>query len=283
MAEQDEGTSGGTICAEPPAANVRSKAFRRSIVCAGAGAALVGRGALAATMYAAQTCTIAAFIWLSLQPSAASAWTTAGLVAAMIVLSLAEQIAIRRPPVRPPGPAFLVGGFRYAVCAGVLGAVIATVLLVASFRKMVVGSNVMSPTLAQGEQVICWRRVDPEQLRRGRVILFKNSPESRWGKPSDIMASRILAIPGDKLSVAKGAYLVNGEPGPAVAKTGNHAAAVNVPRAPGALTVPPDSYFVVQDSPTAWLDSRVLSFVRRQDIISTRLYYLGRGILRPVE
>jgi signal peptidase I len=126
--------------------------------------------------------------------------------------------------------------------------------------------------------------VDPERLSRGTVILYRLSSHSAWGTAGWLVVSRILAVPGDRLSIREGQYLVNGESGPPVAETGQHAPVIQVPLAPAALTVPENCYFIVQDDPANGLDSRVLSWVEASDITSTSLYYLrASSVLKVID
>ena len=96
--------------------------------------------------------------------------------------------------------------------------------------------------------------------------------------------SRILAVPGDRLAVRGGKYVVNGEPGPAVADTRPYAPVLDVPQEPDAITVPEGRYFIVQDDPTNSYDSRRYPWVEGRNIVGDRMYYLsGRGLFKSVE
>jgi hypothetical protein len=54
---------------------------------------------------------------------------------------------------------------------------------------------------------------------------------------------------------------------------------VDVPDAPAKIAVPPDCFFVVQEQPAKALDSRTLSWARRDKIVGTRLWLLSsRGL-----
>jgi len=142
----------------------------------------------------------------------------------------------------------------------------------------------MSPALEKGERVVYEKRVDPARLRRGTVIMYRLSHRSLWGEPGSLTIARILAVPGDQLSIQNGKYLVNGEVGQTVAGTGQYAPELEVTSMPEALTLADHRFFVVQEAPTRGLDSRVLSWVESAEVVSTRLYLLsGRGVFRPVE
>ena len=110
-------------------------------------------------------------------------------------------------------------------------------------------------------------------------------------------ADRLWCVPGARDAATTGStgaklavvscrtrFSRKGPVGPAIGATADHAPVVDVPLEPDSLKVPADSCFVVQDAPGKGFDSRVLSWVRTEDIISTRLYRLTiSNFLRPVE
>jgi signal peptidase I len=256
----------------------------RSYICPGAGFALLGRAALAASTFATSVGLILAVMWLSFQPGVTAVWTVLGLFALAGTLWVAEQIAANRATLRSPGPSFLTTGFPVAATATCLGVAAALVFLLTNFGSLMLAGTGMSPTLVKGERVLYHNHVDPERLRRGAVIVYKLSDRSAWGQPGWLVISRILAVSGDRLSIQGGKYLINGEVGPAVAETGHYTPVVVIPATPDTLTVPENCYFVVQDSPKGGFDSRVLSWVQAQETVSTRLYYLSnRSFLETVE
>jgi hypothetical protein len=114
--------------------------------------------------------------------------------------------------------------------------------------------------------------------------MFLVADECGWPAPPDYkVISRILAGPGDELSIDNGRYVVNGNAGPLVGDTGDFEPVMEVPVAPLKLTVPEDCYFMVQESP-AGLDSRVLSWARKERIVATSLWHLDRRrFLQEVE
>jgi signal peptidase I len=139
----------------------------------------------------------------------------------------------------------------------------------------------MSPTLRIGERLVYDKRVDWDRVKPGSIILYKNADDSAWGKPGVLVTARVLAGPGDRLSIENDNYLVNGNRGPKIVDARGHVTVMDVPSSPKATTVPEDCYYIVQDS---GYDSRVLSWVRKNRIVGSRLWYLsGRGIFRIIE
>src|SRR5437868_1311925 len=128
------------------------------------------------------------------------------------------------------------------------------------------------------------RMVDSQRLRRAAPIVYKLSNQSAWGQPGWVTISRILAAPGDRLSVRDGRYLVNEVVGAPVATTGPYAPVIAVPEAPTSIQVPEECYFIVQDSAGQGYDSRVLAWIKRADVVSRELYYLrARELLKRVD
>ena len=67
--------------------------------------------------------------------------------------------------------------------------------------------------------------------------MFRLSDSTRWGHPGTLTICRILALPGDRLSLRGGVYVVNGEPTSVFASPRPQAFALHVPTEPDALTV----------------------------------------------
>ena len=142
----------------------------------------------------------------------------------------------------------------------------------------------MAPAIQHSELTLSFRRVDWRDVKPGAIIAFKNANESGWGSPSDLMISRILAKPGDAVSIQAGQYLVNGIPGPMVGKTGEHRVVLPVPEAPDSLTVPDECYFVVPNTHGEGLDSRVLSWAHADRIVSAKFWRLRLNrLFEPIE
>jgi len=263
---------------------LRKKALRRSKFCPGAGFAFLGCKVLAIISLLASLCVLMSIVWVSFFPSSESLWALIGFFILFSALSIGERVAVRRVTPHQPGPRFLVGGFPFAASLWWVGIVAVLVVFLGSFGSVRVLGPGMSPTFEVGEQVLYHRRALDERLLRGKVIAYKLSGQSAWGQPGWLVVSRILAVPGDQLSIQNDRYFVNGEPGPVVAVTGEYAPIITVPQTPDTIQVPENCYFIVQDSPKGGFDSRVLSWAHRKDIVSTDLYYLrARGILKEIK
>lgn len=91
-----------------------------------------------------------------------------------------------------------------------------------------------------------------------------------------MLLGRIVAGPGDRLSVRDGRYVVNGQAGRPVGPTGAYKVLTSLPAEPESAVVPDRSYFIALDNPTECLDSRTLSWVSRGQIISSRVFRLER-------
>jgi signal peptidase I len=265
-------------------AALRKKAFRRSWLCPGAGFALLGRKILALLTFLSSLSAILSVAWAAIHPSASAVWTIIVLLLLATAFWIAEQMTVRRITSYAAGPWSLVVGYPFAVLVMPLAVGIVLVVIVTSFRALQIEGGGMSPTLEKEELFLYHKHALDEHLLRGKVIVYKLSDQSGWGQPRTLVVSRILAVPGDQLSFQNGRYLLNGELGPEVGATGRYAPVIPVPRTPEIIQVPENCYFIVQDSPKRGLDSRVLSWAQRKNIVSTRLYYLrGHNILRPVE
>jgi signal peptidase I len=265
-------------------ADIRKKARKRSWICPGAGFALVGSGKCAIATFVASLCIAPVVAWVAFRPTAASLWTTIAVLVVATVLWLAEQAAIKRSAIRTPTPSILDRGFVVSACMMWLAVSVAAFLLMTAFGQLRMGGSGMTPTLENGERLMYHKHIDWESVKPGAIIVYKNAEDSAWGQSGWIVISRILAAPGDDISIQNGQYVVNGAAGPPVADTGRYDVVLDVPSSPESLTVPNDCYFIVQDSPTGGFDSRVLSWVRADDIVGSRLWYFSRrGFFKPVK
>jgi len=156
------------------------------------------------------------------------------------------------------------------VYAIINGLCVSFLIGVRSYRIM---SDGMAPTVAKGE--LCLSRL--ESLSKpppaGTVILFHVAPTGPEFFQGNTIISRVLAGPGDRVSIFNGRYLVNGQLGPPVGDLPRDHKVLPVPADPESIQVPNDSCFVVQDKFTAY-DSRAFGWVRAQDIVSTKLMSL---------
>jgi signal peptidase I len=256
---------------------LRRKAARRSLVCPGSGFALVGYRRLAIASFAISVAALLSFGWIALEPAAVPLYTAAALLAACALLAVLEQLAVKRASPCAVGPVLLVEQFGIAsVAIWLLGAV-ALALIFTNFGSLRVAGPGMEPTFKPNAFLMYRKRVDWQAIRPGSVILFANASDAAWGKPGWLVVSRILAGPGDRLSIDGDNYTVNGPVASAVASLGSHKVRINVPSAPETVLVPGGCYFVVQDSPSQGLDSRVLSWVRKESIVGDTIWQVGKN------
>jgi signal peptidase I len=219
-----------------------------------------------------------------LQPNGYSLWSVLITLAAGILFWSIEILYVRRAEVRPAAPRFLVDGFLPATIITTTAAIVAALFLATRFEILVMYGGGMAPTIDRDEWLFYYKRVEWHDLQPGRLIVFLNSPESVWGQSGDLLVARILAGPGDRISLENGQYIVNGSASALVDDSHEMAPVVDVPCAPEEATVPDDCYFVVQDAPGNPFDSRFFSWVHRNQIVGSRIWTLdGHELLQEVD
>jgi hypothetical protein len=242
----------------------------------GAGFALIGYPERARVAFLLATLMIGSLLVFSL-----TFWTPAAVAcllgtAGVVTYWVAELRLLRRLPPRPargPLTSLITIGVVY------LAALVAAVLLVVSVGSFVVRSDMGSRLLA-GERGLYFKRRIVSDLNRGALIFFQASPESAW-RGRHVLA-RILAVPGDSLSIDGEHYRLNGRSAASLAPTGSLTPVLEVPARPESITVPTGCYFVVPDG--EFYDSRVLSWAREENIRSTRFLLLSpRAFLQRLD
>jgi signal peptidase I len=254
---------------------VRKRARFRSHFWPGAGFALLGypwRAVLGTAIIALMPLTL---IGAAFSFSVLFLW--AFLVSFVIYSGFytAEQLLCRSIPVQPGGARCLLSKlFLPLITVGFACLIVAVGVCFLYIGNLRVGGRGMMPTLHVGDYLLYQKHVFPEDLHPGHLVFFKTTPDSAWGKGGDIVVARILATPGQKLSIQADRYLVDGTKAQPVSPLGKAKPSVEVPEAPQALAVPAGCYFVVQDDPQNSFDSRVLSWARESEIIGTRAVIL---------
>jgi signal peptidase I len=209
-------------------------------------------------------------------------------IASMVIylcFYLVEQVACRSVAIYPGGERGFLSKFLVPLCAagyvGLVGVLVICFLNIGSLR---IGGQGMAPTLLSGDMLLYRSHVFREDLRPGHLVFFRTSADSAWGNGGDLVVARILAIPGDELSVQGGHYLVNGKRTVPASPLGKFRPSLEIPQAPKALTVLPGCYFVVQDDLQNSFDSRVLSWAKESNLVATRAIVLtGHAFGREVE
>jgi len=282
-----------TTVAEPVSINVfdyRKAARRRALICPGAGWSYLGRPGFARLTFGVTLAMLLVASWAAWRPAAAAAWTALALLAAALVLIVVElfQTYVAWPTPRamaaaPPtrGRSYVAGAVVLTAAAVLLGTLIAT-----SYRPLVIQGDAMVPTVSNGDQLYFRMGVDRTELKPGKLILFTCSPKSIMTTPGDHMLGRIIAMPGDAIELREGIYYVNDVSVRRAGSRGPDQPALNIPEATRSrgidkphvpARVPPDCYFVVQDSIEGGRDSRVLSWVELENIKSTEIYSFDGG------
>lgn len=262
----------------------RKAARRRAWACPGAGFALMGRPVAAKLTFALSVAAFLAGAFTAFFPTRAALLTTVGLLLAGTVLWIVEIVATftawpaaERPPVY--GRRYLLGAAVLMLSAAAFG-----FSLFVSFKLIDIKGPGMEPSVWADDRLLYHNGVQPERLVRGAPVLFRLSSENQFTEAGALMVGRILAVPGDKLSMTGYRYRVNDQLTDAVAPEAELPKAFVVPAAPKTITVPPDCYFITQDSDDTGLDSQILGWAKYEDLVSTRLYQISRRpLLAPVE
>jgi signal peptidase I len=265
------------------ARELRHEARWRCHVCPGGGFASLGHGAAALVSHAANPAAVLACAVALVGFSRPALLSAAGLLALVLVLYLIEVVAVIRGRVRPRPPSRLRAAFvplavtQWALALGLLGVLLATV------GHLRIRGGGMAPTLQAGEHLIYRRRVADADLAAGRLVLFRLNPDNSWRQRRLLVTARILAAPGDRIAQHDDRYLVNGKATGQAVGAVDRRRAVEVPEDPQSKEVPTGAYFIVQDHAEKSFDSQVLSWARREDMVSTELRYLwknGRLLVR---
>lgn len=262
---------------------LRAKARRRATFCPGAGWALLGYGRRGTVVFISFIVFATSLVWMLWALSTQSLYTLAATTLVAAIVWTAEWFDVGWCIVRPHRDHWLVRRFAIAAYATVATVIAVPLLTATRFVPLTLADDYMEPAIQPREQLIYHRGVRQQDFVDGAVVLWKMPARASIGKPGEIFVARILALPGDKISVRRGQYVVNGETtryraAPTVAAKTK----AKVPRPPETLSVPEGRYFVVQDGPSG-VDSQSLGWLQPGDALSTRLFHFGRGgILRPV-
>lgn len=279
---EDAASATSPLTADEP--QLRARARRRAWFCPGAGWALLGRPRWAKATFFFYLCFLAALAWFIVACHRPAAWLSLATFIVSIVAWSSEIAATKRAALRSGPPGWLARRFWPATVLVWLASLAIPALLVNEFGRMMVRGTGMAPTLDDGERVLFRRRIDSGDLRPGAVVLFKLPPQTRVGEPGLLLVGRLLALPGDTISLRKGKYVVNGETTDYLAEKNLVGAAIDVPRWPQTLKVRDGRYFLMQDSPQPGLDSRQFSWIYERDLVSARLIHVSRGrFFQPVE
>jgi signal peptidase I len=248
-------------------------------LCPGAGYAGAGLPVIALVSYSIWFVFYAALVVFLFTVNPVALWMLWGSFAAGLFLWLVEIVLVWVPTSRPPAPRFLIRLPIAAMVAVWLMSFAGAGLFVLKVGSVVQRRDDMTPTVKEGEQVVYLNRVEEPQLNRGTLILFRASRDSAMNNPGTPVFGRIVAVPGDRIAIEGGRYIINGETGPEASDNPPGRGRIwywlfDLPAAPATLCVPENCYFVRTDCWPYPEDSRVLSWAERDNIVSTRIWYL---------
>jgi type IV secretory pathway protease TraF len=264
--------------------DLRRTAMARSFLCPGAGfATLQCYGAGSFTYLCVLNCL--GMIWATAEsPEPTRFWGAVCLAALSVACWFAELWTTHsdRPdilvPMHAPRPWHWFGGPLLWLSAAAV-----TINVAQSYSLFRIGPE-MSPALSRGKLLLVRRHVEAGLLDRERLVLFQPGDRSQSTVPRRWMLGRVVAVPGDMLSIDRDHYVINGVAGPTVSRTLGHPIALLIGQQPDKTEVPQDCFFVRQDSAKEGLDSAVLFWVSPRDMISTQFFELDRkNPLRPLE
>lgn len=136
----------------------------------------------------------------------------------------------------------------------------------------VVGSS-MYPTL-KSDEILILNKISKNKLKRFDIVVIKYNSET--------IIKRIIGLPGEKIEYIDNVLYVNGE---IVDEPFEHADTNDFSLSEiSSESVPEDSYFVVGDNRSISMDSRIIGFIDKKDILgkaSLRLFPINKlGIIK---
>lgn len=136
----------------------------------------------------------------------------------------------------------------------------------------VVGSS-MYPTL-KSDEILILNKISKNKLKRFDIVVIKYNSET--------IIKRIIGLPGEKIEYIDNVLYVNGEivDEPFEHEDTNDFSLSEI----SSESVPEDSYFVVGDNRGISMDSRIIGFIDKKDILgkaSLRLFPINKlGIIK---
>ncbi len=259
---------------------LRGGARRRSLVLPGAGWWELGYTARGWLSFAVAAATVVCFVTFALFTCAVSFWALVVCIGLYLIVNGIEYVAVRRVAPRPAEPA--PRRFRLAVLALVAGIAAGVAAMLRYDGLLIMRGTAMFPTVRESDSLYFSRFWPRGNLRRGTAIAYQPSDLGH----GDVAVARVLALPGDTISVHAGSYWVNGTETPALpGQRAGQRVKVAVPFHPETIDVPEGMVFVVADNSSEGFDSQVLGWIAQEQILSSRLLLFGgrrwgRGIDR---
>lgn len=132
------------------------------------------------------------------------------------------------------------------------------------YFKIDVPSPSMNPTIKTGNQIFVRRIYDPLKLKRGDIVVFRSTEDSKGQVNERLLIKRLIGLPGDKIDIKEGKVTVNGEllDEPYVRN--------NNPTYEGSFKVPEKEFFFLGDNRANSFDSRYWKdpYVLDRDIVA---------------
>lgn len=115
-----------------PESRLRLRAFTQALLCPGAGLALIGHPLLAITNWLANSATLLAGVWFTIEFDGLSGLVAGTLLLVGVTIWTVEQVGVFFFPLRPACPDFLARG--YWIWTLLMGCVLFCELAAISFR-----------------------------------------------------------------------------------------------------------------------------------------------------
>jgi len=155
------------------------------------------------------------------------------------------------PALRRRSPHRLLDGALLFAGAVVLAIVLRTFVI----QTFYIPSGSMEPTLGIGDRILVSKlSTELGSVHIGEILVFKSPPGEQQvcgGPDVPYLVKRVIGLPGDQMSSRGNTIYVNGV---ALDQTWSHSATLGTPI--GAVTVPPDHYFMMGDNHVISCDSR---------------------------
>ncbi len=247
----------------------------------GAGFALRGRAVPSALLMGLNFAGLSALLWFGLAFDAVSLFATIGILGVWAAAMVVEQLTLPRWRLggRPPW----LRRYVSVAVAEVICAIAIFAILLCSVRLMRTRGSGISTTATPGEFLLYSRLNVNRDPARGALLTFTTSAQASPAFRDWLIIGRVLAVPGDRLSCDSGYFVVNDKRTVPFGPTGRAPAVLDVPNVPQSLTVPADSFFIVQDNSATAYDSRVFNWALSSRIQGTSFLSLTLGRLgQPV-
>ncbi|MGI6736450.1 MAG: signal peptidase I [Anaerovoracaceae bacterium] len=127
--------------------------------------------------------------------------------------------------------------------------------LTSFFQPTQVKETSMQPGIQPDDRLLLRRRIGRSKLRRGDVIVFRSMEADGRGR-KQLLIKRLIALPGDIVTIRDGRVFLNGE-----ALREPYLAERSTPGRIDDLRVPDDCVFVLGDHRSVSIDSRAFGCV----------------------